>query len=69
MRADAGIESIRKGRSAPARREWFSLVRTGAKVGGAVLLAVLVGLLALGVVFAGSANEVAGGVTVAGADV
>jgi vancomycin resistance protein YoaR len=69
MRAEAGVESIRKGRSSPARREWSALVRTGAKIGGAVLLAVLVGLLAVGVVFAGSANEVAGGVTVAGADV
>jgi vancomycin resistance protein YoaR len=69
MRAEAGVEPIRKGRSAPARREWSSLVRTGAKVGGAVLIAVLVGLLAVGVVFAGSASEVAEGVTVAGTDV
>ena len=38
-------------------------------MGAAVLLALLVGLLAVGVVFAGSANEVADGVTVAGADV
>ena len=34
-----------------------------------MLIVVLVGLLAVGVVFAGSAHEVAGGVTVAGADV
>jgi vancomycin resistance protein YoaR len=69
MRADAGVESIRKGRSTPARREWSALVRSAAKVGGLVLLAVLVGLLTVGVVFAGSATEVAGGVTVAGGDV
>jgi vancomycin resistance protein YoaR len=69
MRAEAGVEPIRKGPSAPARREWSSLVRAGAKVAGAALIALLVGLLAVGVVFAGSANEVAGGVNVAGADV
>ena len=69
MRAEAGVESIRKGRSTPARRQWSALVRTGAKVGGVVLLVLLVGLLGVGVFFAGSANEVAGGVTVAGADV
>jgi vancomycin resistance protein YoaR len=34
-----------------------------------VLLALSVGLLAVGIVYAGSANEVAGGVSVAGADV
>jgi vancomycin resistance protein YoaR len=45
------------------------VVRTGAKLAGAVLLALVVGLLAVGIVFAGSASEVAGGVTVAGADV
>ena len=69
MRAEAGIEPIRRGRSAPARREWRRLVRTGAKIAGAALLVLFVFLLVAGVVFAGSADKVAGGVTVAGMDV
>ncbi len=69
MRAEAGIEPIRRGRSAPARRDWSRLVQTGAKIAGAALLALVVCLLAAGVLFAGSANKVAGGVTVAGMDV
>jgi vancomycin resistance protein YoaR len=69
MRVDAGIEPIRRGRSAPARRDWSRLVRRGAKVAGLVILAILVALLAVGVVFAGSADRVAGGVTIAEMDV
>jgi vancomycin resistance protein YoaR len=69
MRAEAGIEPIRRGRSAPARRDWWSLVRTGAKIAGGALLVLFVFLLVVGVVFAGAANKVAGGVTVAGMDV
>jgi vancomycin resistance protein YoaR len=69
MRAEAGIDPIRRGRSAPARRDWLRLVRRGAKVAGLTILAILVGLLAVGVVFAGSADRVAGGVTIAGMDV
>jgi vancomycin resistance protein YoaR len=45
------------------------LVRRGAKVAGLTILAIFVGLLAVGVVFAGSADRVAGGVTIAGMDV
>jgi vancomycin resistance protein YoaR len=68
MRADAGIEPIRRGRSAPARRDWSRLVRTGAKIAAASVLVLLVALLVAGVVFAGSASRVAGGVAVAGMD-
>jgi vancomycin resistance protein YoaR len=66
MRAEAGIEPIRRGRSAPARRDWLRLVRRGAKIAGIVVLAILVGVLAAGIVFAGSADRIAGGVTIAG---
>jgi vancomycin resistance protein YoaR len=69
MRAEAGIEPIRRGRSAPARQDWWRLVRIGAKIAGAALLLLLVLLLAAGVVFAGSADKVATGVTVAGMNV
>jgi vancomycin resistance protein YoaR len=69
MRAEAGIEPTRRGRSAPARRDWSRLVRRGAKIAGLVMAAILVGLLAVGILFAGSADRVAGGVTVAGMDV
>jgi vancomycin resistance protein YoaR len=69
MRAEAGIEPTRRGRSAPARRDWSRLVRRGTKIAGLVMVTILVGLFAVGVVFAGSAERVAGGVTVAGMDV
>jgi vancomycin resistance protein YoaR len=69
MGAEAGIEPIRRGRSAPARRDWSRLVRRAAKIAGLAVLAVLVGLLAVGIVFAGSADRVAGGVTIAGMEV
>jgi vancomycin resistance protein YoaR len=69
MRAEAGIEPIRRGRSAPARRDWSRLVRRGAKIAGLAVLAILVGLLAMGIVFAGSADRIAGGVTIAGMEV
>jgi vancomycin resistance protein YoaR len=66
MRAEAGIEPIRRGRLAPARRDWRRLVRVWAKTAGIAVLAILVGLLAVGFVFAGSTDRIAGGVTVAG---
>ena len=69
MRAEAGIEPIRRGRSAPARRDWWRLVRRGAKIAGIAVLAVLAGLVAVGIVFAGSADRIAGGVTIAGMEV
>jgi vancomycin resistance protein YoaR len=69
MRAEAGVEPIRRGRSIPARRGWPGLVRRSAKIAAAVVAALAVGLLAVGIVFAGSADRIAGGVTVGGLDV
>ena len=66
MRADAGVEAIHRGRSAPAQRDRSALVRRIAKIGLAAVGAVLIALLTVGFVFAGSADRVAGGVTVAG---
>jgi vancomycin resistance protein YoaR len=69
MRADAGLEPIRRGRSTPARRGRSALVRLGAKIALAVVGALLVALLVVGIVFAGSADRIAGGISVAGLDV
>jgi vancomycin resistance protein YoaR len=69
MRADVGVESIRRGRSTPAQRDYSALVRRGLKVLGAAAGALLIALLAVGVVFAGSTHRIAAGVTVAGLNV
>jgi vancomycin resistance protein YoaR len=69
MRADAGAEPIRRGRSSPAHRDRAALVRLVAKITLVVLGTLLVALLVAGIVFAGSAERIAGGVTVAGMDV
>jgi vancomycin resistance protein YoaR len=66
MRADAGVEAIHRGRSTPAHRDRSALVRRIAKIGLAAVGAVLIALLTIGFVFAGSADRVAGGVNVAG---
>jgi vancomycin resistance protein YoaR len=66
VRAEAGIEPIGRGRSTPAQRDRSALVRRVAKIALAVVGAVLITLLTVGLVFAGSADRVAGGVTVAG---
>jgi len=65
MRAEVGVEPIRRGRSAPAQRDYSALVRRGAKIAGAAAGAILVALIAVGIVFAGSTSRIAGGVTVA----
>jgi vancomycin resistance protein YoaR len=65
MRAEAGVEPIRRGRSTPARRDYSALVRRGSKVALVLLAAILVGLLTVGIVFGGSSSRIAGGVTVA----
>jgi vancomycin resistance protein YoaR len=69
MRADVGVEPIRRGRSTPAQRDRSALVRRAAKIALAAVGALLVAFLAVGIVFAGSADRVAGGVTVAGMEV
>jgi vancomycin resistance protein YoaR len=69
VRADVGVEPIRRGRSTPAQRDRSALVRRGAKIALAALGALLVALLAVGVVFAGSAERIAGGLTVAGLEI
>jgi vancomycin resistance protein YoaR len=69
MRAEVGVEPIGRGRSAPAQRDHSALVRRGAKLAGAAAGALVVALLAVGVVFAGSADRIAAGVTVAGLNV
>ena len=65
MRADVGVEQIRRGRSTPAQRDYSALVRRGFKVLGATAGALLIALLAVGVVFAGPTDRIAAGVTVA----
>jgi vancomycin resistance protein YoaR len=69
MRAEVGVEPIGRGRSAPAQRDHSALVRRGAKLAGAAAGALVIALLAVGVVFAGSADRIAAGVTVAGLNV
>jgi vancomycin resistance protein YoaR len=69
MRAEVGVEPIGRGRSAPAQRDHSALVRRGAKLSGAAAGALVIALLAVGVVFAGSADRIAAGVTVAGLNV
>jgi vancomycin resistance protein YoaR len=69
MRAEAGVEPIRRGRPAPARRDTSALVRRIAKLALAAIVGLILGLLAVGFVFAGSPDRIAGGVTVAGANV
>jgi vancomycin resistance protein YoaR len=69
MRADAGAEPIRQGRSSPAQRDRAALVRKAAKIALAAVPVFLLAVLAVGVGFAGSADRVAGGVTVGGLDV
>jgi vancomycin resistance protein YoaR len=69
MRAEAGVEPIRRGRRAPARRDTSALVRRAAKVAAAAVALLLLGLLAVGFAFAGSAERIAGGITISGADV
>jgi vancomycin resistance protein YoaR len=66
VRAEAGIEPIRRGRSTPAQRDRSALVRRIAKIDLAAVGALLLALLTVGIVFAGSADRVAGGVSVAG---
>jgi vancomycin resistance protein YoaR len=69
MRADVGVEPIRRGRSTPAQRDYSALVRRGFKVVGAAAGALLIALLAVGVVFAGSTDRIAAGVKVANLNV
>ena len=68
MRAEVGVEPIRRGPSTPVRG-WPALVRRSLKIVAIVAAALLVGLLAVGIVFAGSADRIAGGVRVADLDV
>jgi vancomycin resistance protein YoaR len=65
MRADVGVEPIRRGRSTPAQRDYSALVRRGFKAVGATAGALLIALLAVGLVFAGPDDRIAAGVTVA----
>jgi vancomycin resistance protein YoaR len=68
MRAEAGVRPVRRGRSARERRGSATAVRR-AKIVLWLAVAVLVLLLAAGIVFAGSAKRIPRGVTVAGVDV
>jgi vancomycin resistance protein YoaR len=69
MRAEAGVGSVRKGRRSPAQRDRLSVVRRRWKEIVAFLAVLVLGVLALGLAYAGSADTVAGGVTVSGQDV
>jgi vancomycin resistance protein YoaR len=68
MRADAGVEPIRRGRSAPAQRDRSLLVRRVAKIGLAAVGVCVAASLAVGIIYAGSADRIARGVHVAGMD-
>jgi vancomycin resistance protein YoaR len=69
MRAEAGVGSVRKGRRSPARRDRLAVVRRHWKAALAVLGALLLGVIALGFAYSGSADTVADGVKVSGQDV
>ena len=69
MRAEAGVGSVRKGRRSRARRDRFAVVRRRWKAIVAFFGVLLLGVLALGFAYAGSADVVADGVTVSGQDV
>jgi vancomycin resistance protein YoaR len=69
LRAEVGVEPIRRGRPAPARRDVAALVRRAAKFVLAAVALLALGLVAVGFVFAGSSDRIAGGVTVAGVNV
>jgi vancomycin resistance protein YoaR len=69
MRAEVGVEPIRRGRSTPAQRDHSALVRRAAKIGLAVFAVLVAGVPAAGIGFAGSSDHIAAGVTVAGLDV
>jgi vancomycin resistance protein YoaR len=69
MRAEAGVEPIRRGRPAPAQRDASAVVRRAAKILAAALAALVLVLLALGFAFAGSSDRIAAGVTIGGIDV
>jgi vancomycin resistance protein YoaR len=68
MRAEAGVRPVRRGRPARERRGRARSVRH-AKVLLWVAAPLLIALLAVGVVFAGSPERIPTGVTVAGVDV
>ena len=63
------MEPIRRGRRAPARRVTSALVRRVAKTAAAAVLLFVLGLVAVGFVFAGSTDRIAAGVTIAGVNV
>ena len=67
MRAEAGV-AVRRRRPARTKGRRERLVRAG-RIALAVLAALLLLALAVGVVFAGSAGRIAAGVSVAGVNV
>jgi len=69
MRAEAGVGSVRKGRKSRVRRDPLALVRRHWKALLAFVGVLLLGLVALGFAYAGSADIVARGVSVSGQDV
>jgi vancomycin resistance protein YoaR len=69
MRAEAGVGSVRKDRRSRARRDRLAAVRRRWKLILAAVGVLLLGVIAVGFAYSGSANRVADGVTVSGQDV